>query len=446
MLRPLVNIKIQQMTPYSYKDTDGKVKTIDRGSVINLDFVEEYIIDDSWTTHTNTCKIVFPKNIILKTDSYLFKQSGTYNVILGGVSNIDKNNNPIIVSPLLMRGDIVEITDGYRFFNAQGIEQTEIGISFKGFISKVHSDIPIEIECEDNFFLLKKIPIGKTSYRGSLLSLCKDIANKVNEEFYNVNSFYPKIVVNDKIDDLTAQFSLGYLDIDYDTMSCGMVLNKLRQQYHLESYFINNVLYFGNPIYNEDRAISKYFFNFQNNIIKEDLEYTNKEDIVLSAVVSCQTISKTNRATKLGLESTKRSKLKVYVYWDIITETFKSINIDKGEKIPPNEGGERHEFVYPIDRNDPIPTFDQLSNFGISQLKKYYYTGFRGSLTTFGYPRITWNDNVNLTDDYLADRNGQYKVKRVIRKGGIKGIKQEIFLDFKQNVALPNSTYKLSMI
>ena len=32
------------------------------------------------------------------------------------------------------------------------------------------------------------------------------------------------------------------------------------------------------------------FFDFQNNVISHDLEYKNKEDIFLSAIVKCQTI------------------------------------------------------------------------------------------------------------------------------------------------------------
>lgn len=446
MLRPFVQIQIKQITPFTYKDKDGVTRTIERKSVLNLDFVTEYIIDNGWETHTSNCKIKFPKNVLLKTEDFLFKQSGTYNVILGGVANINQDNEKIYLPPLLMRGDFVKIIDGYRFFNEKNVEQKVEKEVYNGYISKVHSGIPIEIDCEDNFYLLKRVPIGITKFSGKLSDLCIKILENVNSEFNKKNSNYPVLSLTESINDLTNKFSLGYLDIDYESMSCAMVLNKLRTQYGIESFFIGNVLYFGYPIYQEENSDSKNFFNFQNNIIEKDLEYCNKQDIVLSGIVSCQAINVTDKKTKSGLKSTKKIRLQVYVYWDVITETFKYINITKGTKIPPNEGGERHDFKFPVDLTKPAPTVQDLADFGIQKLSLYYYTGFKGSFTTFGFPFVKWNDNVNLIDKFFADRNGQYKVRRVVRKGGIKGIKQKVHLDYKLNVDIPKSVYQISML
>jgi hypothetical protein len=216
-----------------------------------------------------------------------------------------------------------------------------------------------------------------------------------------------------------------------------MVLDKLRSQYKIESFFVDNVLHFGYPIYYEPDANSSYFFSFQNNIIDNNLEYKNKNTLELSAVVSCQEYVST-KTTKKGKTTKKKARKQVFIYWDIPQQKFLWKDINAQGKIPPNEGGERHDFVFPINLSkEKQPTPEQLGEYGIETLKKYYYTGFKGSFTTFGYPFIKWNDNVNIEDTAFADRNGQYKVKSVERTFDGSGIRQEIEIDFKQQVSLP---------
>ena len=65
------------------------------------------------------------------------------------------------------------------------------------------------------------------------------------------------------------------------------------------------------------------------------------------------------------------------------------------------------------------------------KLKVYYYTGFRGTFTTFGLPFIQQGDNAQLRDKKLPERNGLYRVKAVDYKGGVGGLRQTIHLDFK---------------
>jgi len=439
MLRPFSLITITQVTPYIYQE-NGRSVTVTRNSVIVLDFVHSYEIENGWENHTGNATVSFPKNIILQTDKFMFQQSGTYNVILGGTVNGNK------VPPLFLRGDKIIIEDGYRFFNEAGKEIKEQTTRFIGFISRVHSEVPIVLDCEDNFYLLKKTPIGitrfPTSNSGStkMLDLCRIMLANCNKLFGTSLKLFTKT------DEVIQNFSLGYLDIDYQTMSCAMVLQKLKQRYGVNSFFVGDELWFCFKVYDEDRANSRNFFEFQNNISSENLDYTNKGDVVVSTVVSCQTIRATNRTTRSGAAATKRFRKSVYVYWDNITETFKYFQIDANHPLPPNEGGERHKTVYGVALTEPEPTVQQMATKGIQELEKYYYTGFRGSFTTLGYPFVVWNDNVNITDKFIADRNGQYKIKKVKYTGGVNGLKQELFLDFKQQIKIPTSTTEISMI
>lgn len=445
MLRPYVKITVQQTTPYSYKDDSGTVKVIERNRKIHLNYVETYSISSGWEDHTGNCVITLPKNIIVDVpqNTGLFGDSGIHNLILGGAYNVNFDSSVNSYAPVFLRGDIITIEDGYWFKNELGVDVQTGQIVFNGYIAAIHSEVPIVIECEDHFYLLKRVPFDKTVWNTELVSLCNHILDLVNKQFHNVNPFYDKLefFTPDKI---TANFSLGHLDIG--NLTCSQLLARLKRQYHLDSTFKGNILQFGFPIYNEDTANETAVFEFQNNIFDDcNLEYKTKEDIILSTVVSCVNIKKTGKITKNGEESTKRDTKKILVYWDIPTETFKYIVKKKGEPLPPNEGGERHECLYAVDLTKPAPTDEELAEFGINQLKKYYYLGFRGSFKTIGFPHVDWNDNILILDKVFSDRNGLYKVKKVIRDGG-DGIEQEIFLDFKHQVPIPKIIRKVYMI
>lgn len=478
MLRPFVNIKIQQATPFSYKSASGAIVTETRNRLIELDFVEQYEIERSWENHTDRAVISFPKNIQLQQTlndgtELLFTQSATYNAILGGV------DNSMNIAPLIMKGDLVFIQDGYWNRNENGEDIQRGNTPFSGYISVVKSETPIVIECEDNFFLLKRTPFdstvwNKTSANGNtdLYSLMKHIIDLVNKQFsgnskfniLNGSNVYPVLEFTEIPNSITSEFSLGYLEIG--DLTCAEVLQKLKDQYHFESTFIDNSLYFGVTIYNDSEQFrtsnptqSGTFFYFEDlwdngtliasaNIFDNcDLEYSNKEDVVLSAIVHCKTKKKTGRTTKDGANVTKLERIKIMVYWDIVSGEFKYVDLSEpGAVIPHNpDGGERHDFPYPVDINATPPSLISLFNYGVEHLKKYYYTGFRGSFTTFGFPFIDWNFNVNLISPIYPDRDGQYKVKKVIKRGG-DGLEQQIFLDFKINATIPTNLTSIYMI
>jgi hypothetical protein len=485
MLRPFVNIKIQQATSYSYKNSSGATVLLVRNRLIELDFVEKYEIERSWENHTDWATISFPKNIQLSQslnngDELLFSQSATYNAILGGVDNQNGNGENTNIAPLIMKGDLVYIQDGYWSRNENGEDIQRGKTVFAGYVSVVKSDVPIEIECEDNFFLLKRTPFdstvwNKTSANGStdLYSLINHILDLVNKQFsensiYNILSdgknVYPKLNFTEIPNSITSKFNLGYLEIG--DLTCAEVLQKLKDRYHFESTFIDNSLYFGVTIYNDTEQFSTSnptqsgtFFYFEDvwdngtliasaNIFDDpDLEYTNKEDVVLSAIVHCKVKNKTGRVTKDGYNVTKLEKIKIMVYWDIVTQEFKYVDLSKPGEVTPNnpDGGERHDFPYPVDINDAAPSISTLFNYGVEHLKKYYYTGFKGKFTTFGFPFIDWNFNVNLISPIFPDRNGQYKVKKVVRRGG-QGLEQDIYLDFKNNAVIPINLTSIFMI
>jgi hypothetical protein len=128
--------------------------------------------------------------------------------------------------------------------------------------------------------------------------------------------------------------------------------------------------------------------------------------------------------TKDGNAKTKPGRLEILIYqkdngfaYDVKTP---------GSSTQANEDGERYSYFA-----NNISDAQQLYNVALPELQKHYYTGFRGYFTTFGLPYMRWGDNANLVDTVLTDRAGQYKIKKVVYKGGTEGMRQEIHLDYK---------------
>lgn len=501
-LRPFTQITIEQIPTKLWEG---------RNSIFTLDFNSDYEVESSWETHTNNGSIKFPKNInLFGTPDGIFTYSNYFRLILGGSgatgqgTNIDTFGSPVLFAPLIMKGDKITINHGYIFRNGSdqdifcstgGLNIFDFQINkdsnlsfdgdlFTGYVSSVCSGTPIEIKVEDYFYLLKKTPFDKSVWNlkesgssgTSLYALMQHILDLVNANFHTLYpETYPLLELLKIPNSITAEFSLGYLEIG--DMTCAQLLDKLKQQYHFESTFRDNVLQFGFPIYTDSinggvysdsktgtnlAANSNNFFCFRDiynnqhqlqasaNIFpSHDLKYINKDDVILSATVQCKVINSVpGKSTLFGKQKTKVEKLKVLVYWDIPTETFKYFDLTKpGTKVPLNpDGGERHQFYYPVDKSNPNPNISDLVKLGTEQLYKYHYTGFKGSFTTFGFPFVQWNDNVNILDPTYSDRNGQYKVKSVKYRGGLKGLSQEIELDYKLDIKLPDSVLSISML
>ncbi|MBK8679072.1 MAG: hypothetical protein IPN25_10480 [Sphingobacteriales bacterium] len=56
------------------------------------------------------------------------------------------------------------------------------------------------------------------------------------------------------------------------------------------------------------------------------------------------------------------------------------------------------------------------------------YSGYEGSITTFGEPFVTIADNVSLIDNEYPERAGSYKVKAVTTKFDNSGYRRQLTL------------------
>ena len=396
MFRVVTHVTVQQTT-----QLDGKPA---RNKLLDFDFVHSLECTDSWRDFTNEGKVVVPKNLYVKNASgKLVPLYGT-NINVGGFTD----------SPLLMRGDKVTMNFGYRYFTdgREILETTEDKINgthlFEGYISEVTSKKPVEFKVEDNFWKLKQLPAPIKTF--SKTDTLEDIITYLLKGTgFTVNSM--------------TKTTLGEFRVGNETVA--EVLGRLRKTFHFESYFRGNELRCGSIIYIPSEA-KTHTIEFQNNIISDDLQYRRKDDIVLSIVASNKIEEETGETTKDGKPKTKYNRIECLVTMRNGSDTPTVFIKKKGEDYPPNTGGERMTMPYPFAK-----TVDELAELATAEIKKYYYTGFKGKFTTFGIPYVRMGDNVKLIDKLLPERDGLYKVRSVEYSAGVGGIRQIVQLDYK---------------
>ena len=399
MLKPVTHITITQKTDF----TNSESVVTKRGKIFFFDFCNSWEIRDGWENMTTNGKIIFPKNM-----SVVDTATKTTLSFFGKNKNVAGFNG----APLLMRGDKVKIEAYYIYWDDNLNEkQTEKRIVFDGYITKINAKTPVEIEVEDNMYLLKQLPMINGAY-GSGVSLETILTNALIGTGLTVNQ-----LTSTK---LTWDNSL----LMVENITVAQFLEKLRKDAFLHCYFKGKELRVGSIVYVEAEAKTKTF-QFQENIISSDLTFVRKDDVVLSAVASNHIEEKTGKMTKDGHEKTRNSRIEVLVWFDR-SGKFQSKEVKKGDKPDANIDGERKTFHFL-----EAKTTADLINLAKTSLEKYYYAGFKGSFTTFGTPAVDFGDNAVIINDLLPEQNGTYKIKAVDVSGGVNGFRQKIELDYK---------------
>jgi hypothetical protein len=364
-----------------------------KGEMI-IDFLQDYSIESTWESLTDAGRIVFPKKLFFKNEFGKLQPLSGRNVNIGGFNS----------EPLILRGDSVTLNVGYRYFDKTGKEIDDTENIFSGYISKVYSNLPVEIEIQDNMYLLKQNSLKPKTFTDS--DTLEDILK------------YIITGTNLTIDVLT-KTNLGAFTIGNETSS--QVLNRIKSTYNLDAYFNGNTLICGVFRYREDK-ITTHTFDFKKNIIDSDLEFNRKDDIKLSAIAYNNVTENTGATTKSGQNKTIKKRLEVLVELD---NTPKGYTI---KEVSENKEGERRTFYF-----IGAKTKEELGELAYKKLKQYYYTGLKGSFTTFAIPFVKIGDNVNLVSENHPEKSGKYKVKKITSTGAISGLRQNITLDYKIN-------------
>jgi hypothetical protein len=391
-----------------------------RNKTLIFDFVNKFTCSDSWRDFTNQGEVVVPKNLYVKDQNDKLIQLSDISQNIGGFS-FDNSQ-----MPLLMRGDRVTMDYAYKYFDPKQGKEVEVGTAskgtsgkiyhlFNGFISEVTSKKPITFKCEDLMWKLKQTPAPIRTFKetDSLEYILTEILKPYNSDPKNTD----KIKVT-----TTTKTTFGAFRTGNETVA--EVLSRLRKQYHFESYLNDGVLICGISIYSQIKP-KTHVFTFQESIISDELTYKRKEDIVVSILASSTNEEETGETTKDGQAKTKCKRLEVLLTLRDGSDIPIIFHKNKDEKYPENLGGERYTIPWPGTK-----TMEELIAKATDEIKKYYYSGFRGKFTTFGIPVVKMGDNIQIYDPKLPERNGLYKCKGVDYEAGIGGIRQAVQLDY----------------
>lgn len=306
MFRVLLRIEIKQQG-------DGRADTF------YFDKVNKVSVSRSWDKQTQTAIVILPRNV-------------QYNK-----KNIYEGPNA-----LMRRGDKIKITAAY-FPNETVI--------FEGYISKINNNVPIELQCEDAMLLLKQTIAPNLSYKS-----------------VNLRTFIAKILTNTSIPFKAINADLGQIRLQ--EASVGKVLQVLRDQYGLYSYFVNGVLRVGLAYYQDESKEAVFLFEL---MCKDgmNLTYLKKDDV------------------------------KVQIKGILIKDNLKEEFI-YGDKT----GDLRTVFQYGGTKTD----LDLKCN---SFLEQSNYEGYYGGFKTFLEPLVVPGDIAIVDSWKYPERKGKYLIKSV---------------------------------
>ena len=258
-------------------------------------------------------------------------------------------------------GDFVTIKLGY-----DGDNQEE----FFGFVRRINLTTPIEIECEDWVYMLKKRKYLKSWKKTTLLDVLKFIVTGTGIE---LNANIPTV---------------EFVNFQLDTNGAD-ALQKIKDEYGLTVYFHKGELYAG-LAYAIERGRVKYRLRY--NVIEDnDLKWRRAEDVELNVKAIC--IKKDN--TKIEAEV--------------------------GDK----DGEKRTLFFY------DVQSVKQLETLAKEELQKYKYDGYEGKITTFLQPFADIAYVAEIDDPVYSERGGNYWVHTVEVTYGTGGARRVVHLGIK---------------
>lgn len=257
-------------------------------------------------------------------------------------------------------GDKVEIQLGY-----DGSLCTE----FTGYVKRLNYKVPLEIECEDEYYQLRSINCLFSSNQTTLKDCLNTLLTGV--DFGEVVDLTLKnFVVNNK----PASWVLGYL----------------KKEYGLVAFFdVNGLLYVGRA---HDVVGESVKYQLRYNVISDDnLKYQLAEDVKLKVKAICYYKDGTKIEGELG-----------------------------------EDGGEQRTLYY-YDVEDA----EQLKVLANAELERYSFDGYRGKITTFLQPYAQPAMVASLEDTVYQERSGDFFIESVEVSFGSGGGRRTVEIGIK---------------
>jgi hypothetical protein len=184
------------------------------------------------------------------------------------------------------------------------------------------------------------------------------------------------------------------------------LLDEVKDFAALYAYFRNNKLYVG-PLSWPELQTNNFLFAYQQNIINSDLKYQREENI--------------------------QYRIEMY---NVKHGDRQRIANGSREYFGDEDGEIKKMFVSGFDFSEKNKITEkqlaELRTRAETELKKYKYTGYSGSFTTFGAPVVYHGDIVQIFDPNYTndDRNGNYLIRQVDRDYDVSSAKyrQKIYV------------------
>ena len=261
-------------------------------------------------------------------------------------------------------GDKVTITLAY-----EGIYE---GVEFTGFVKKISPKIPVEIQCEDAMWLLRRKNINKSWATTSI----KEIVQEVIKGTPIQMSRFMK-VQDIPLDKWIIRNANG-----------AQVLESLRKDL-AQTVFIDDEgkLYVGLQQLSNIGETVVYDLNY--NLVENNLEFKSADE--------------------------RRIKIK-YNYID--PKTNKKESVEFGDM-----DGEQREYTTSV-----VSDKKQLEKMANAELSKMKYDGFDGDVVSFLVPFATRGMKAKLIDEEHTNREGNYFIKKVVTTFDTGGARRKVTL------------------
>lgn len=257
-------------------------------------------------------------------------------------------------------GDPVFIALGY---------DTVLIEEFSGYVSAIKPGTPVEVECVDETWVLRRKNLSQSFKNTTLKKLLEYIVSGTG---IKLEGEIPGI-----------DFKTYYLR----NVSAASALQELKERYGLTLYLKGKTLRVGLISFNDDTIVK---YGLGQNVIENDLEWVDEDDT--------------------------RIKIKAILVKQDNTKIEKTYGDSDGEL--------RTLYFYNVSESN-------LQNLALAEAKKYKYAGYKGGLKTFLVPNVAVGNVARISDPQFKDRAGDYLVDKVTTTFGTQGARRKIELGLK---------------
>lgn len=305
--------------------------------------------------------IAIRRSVFTLGDTAVIKVPAT--VVLAGKNFVSSSAS--LTQEQIKIGDQVEIQLGY-----DGNDKIE----FKGYVRNINLKQPLEIECEDQFYMCRQKKVQLTGETTTLEDLLAKMGLKVGHaDKLTLKNFS----IKNKLEPSVAQ-----------------VLAKLQADYGLNIFFdLNGKIYACRPmgVESSDPAVK---YELRLNVINSDqLIYRLAEDAKIEIKAIC------------------------------IKKDGSKIEAKKGS----SQGSSKTIYFYDVEHTKELATLAQ------AELLRHSYDGYEGIVETFLVPYAQPAMYASIVDKQYSERDGEYYIESVDTTFGRSGGRRKLTLGLKNN-------------